>query len=96
MSDVYEPVAAYIGELYAAALHDLETANPSDVGLNGVPIRAWREAYLEGCKDMAEGIVTRIPEQHREAIKTIVHSSAEKEIARLREQMTKSQRGTPE
>jgi hypothetical protein len=56
--DDFKPIAKLIGEMMAAATHDLKTADPSDVGMNGVPIRAWREAYAEGCKDMANKVVS--------------------------------------
>lgn len=64
-----EEVASYIGSLYAAAKHDLESASPGDVGLDGVSIVGWRQGYLEGCKDMAEGIITRLPESERERLR---------------------------
>jgi hypothetical protein len=48
-----------VGEHFAAAMHDHESANPEDVGLHGVPIKAWREGYAEGCKDMG-GTVLRL------------------------------------
>lgn len=55
-------VAQYIGNLYGAAWHDAETANPSDVTFDGTAVSAWRRAYLEGCKDMANGVAARLPE----------------------------------
>ena len=75
MPSWFNKIAEYMGELYGAAKHDLTASNPADVGLNGVSVIGWREAYLEGCKDMAEGVVTRIPEDIREAVKAIVRAS---------------------
>lgn len=67
-----EDVLSYIGELCGSAWKDMSDADPADVGLYGVPIKQWRGAYYEGCKDMADGIVTRIPDADRpEAITTI-------------------------
>lgn len=71
----FDKIAEYMGELCGAAKHDLNTANPSDVGLNGVPVMGWRQAYFEGCKDMAQGIFSRIPEEHREAVKAATQAA---------------------
>ncbi len=83
-ADELAVVAKYVGELWAAAKHDLETATPADVGLNGISIVGWRRAYLEGCKDMAEGIATRLPEAVREDFKRIVFDTASAELASLK------------
>lgn len=79
----FDKIAEYLGELYAAAQHDLKTANPADVGIGGVPVVGWRQAYVEGCKDMVEGVVTRVPDQQREEVKTAVLAAFEAETARL-------------
>lgn len=73
-----EEILSYVGTLVGAAKKDLDAANPADVGLHGIPIKQWRAAYYEGCKDMADGIVTRIPEGERdEAIAAIKAAYAE-------------------
>lgn len=54
-------ISKAMGELYGAAAKDVEAADPADVGLNGMPVRGWREAYLEGCKDMADRVGSQFP-----------------------------------
>lgn len=44
-------------ELMAAAHYDMECAKPNDVGMSGLPIKQWRQAYDEGCRDMAGAII---------------------------------------
>lgn len=61
-----QPVIDYIGTLLNAARADLKAADPADVGMSGIPITAWRGAYLEGCRDMASGVLSRLPEGIRE------------------------------
>jgi hypothetical protein len=74
----FDKIAEYMGELCGAARHDWTIADPSDVGLNGVPIKGWRAAYFEGCKDMAEGIASRLPEELRETVKEVVQAAFHK------------------
>lgn len=61
--EMFSSIAAYTGELTAAAKHDLQSADPADVGMNGVSIVEWCKAYLEGCRDMANGVYTRVDEK---------------------------------
>lgn len=61
-----DDVLAVIGEQVAAARHDWETCDPGDVGLHGVNIKQWREGYHEGCKDVAQIIVGRLPKEHQD------------------------------
>lgn len=79
-----DEIIAYMGTLYGAALHDLETANPSDVGLNGVSIVEWRKAYLEGIKDTVGGIVTRVPDEKRGEVAIAIRTACDKELETLR------------
>ncbi len=58
-----DKVAEAMGELCGAARGDWVTASPADVGMHGLPVKAWREAYFEGCKDMAEKIAAQVPEE---------------------------------
>lgn len=70
-----DEVLAAIGEQVAAAKHDWDAADPSDVGLNGVIIKQWREGYFEGCKDIAHTVVARLPKgQQKEAGERITAS----------------------
>lgn len=55
-----DKIAEYAGKLCGAAQRDLNEAKPEDVGLNGMPVLGWRKAYLEGCKDMANGVAAQI------------------------------------
>lgn len=49
-------IAEAIGELYAAALSDYAAVGYEEIGLHGIPIKVWREAYAEGVKDMAGNV----------------------------------------
>ncbi len=79
----FENIALYIGNLCAAAKYDLEHANSSDVVLNGMSIVGWRQAYLEGCKDMAEGILERIHGSLRQAAKKSVIDAFNEKVSEL-------------
>ncbi len=72
MRDDLKKVAAGIGELYAAAMHDYQIASWNDVGLHGVPIKVWREAYAEGCKDMATAVGARLDDADKDDFKAEV------------------------
>ena len=96
MSDlwpVFEKIAEYVGELTAAAKHDWKTANPSDVGMNGVPIVGWRDAYHEGCRDMANGVFTRVPEEIRERFQNKVVERYNATLAELAVEHTNGEQG---
>lgn len=80
----FNEIAHYIGELCAAAHHDHVNADRSDVGLNGVHIASWRQAYFEGCKDMADGILSRVPEAQREELKEFIRSVFSEEFNKLK------------
>lgn len=84
-----------IGKLMAAATHDLKTADPSDVGLGGIPVRAWREAYAEGCRDMANKVSTSLPESMHPEIKQAVMTAFNEEFARLEAATLTSQQEKP-
>ena len=77
-------IAKYMGELCGAAKQDWLTANPADVGLNGICIVHWREAYFEGCKDMASGIYNRLPEPLRADFSKTFKTTMDAEIERLK------------
>lgn len=72
MNFEFEKIAEFLGELCGAAKHDLDTADPAAVGMDGTPVRGWRAAYYEGCTDMASGALSRVPEEHQEAAKAIM------------------------
>lgn len=74
----FDQIAEFMGSLCGAARHDWVDASPEDVGMHGVPIKGWRHAYFEGCKDMAEGIAARLPEEYREKVKEIAQASFHK------------------
>lgn len=84
LAGAWTPIIQYIGELWAAATHDHETADPADVGMGGVPIKAWRNAYREGVKDMAEGIVSRLPKDQQETTIAAIRERATDELNKLR------------
>lgn len=73
-----DKIAEYVGELCGAAKHDSNTADPTEVGLNGVPVFGWRQAYFEGCQDMANGIFSRVPTEHQEAFKATALAAFER------------------
>lgn len=79
----FDEIAVYMGRLYAAALHDIGQAAPGDVDLTGTSIVRWREAYLEGIKDMGQGILTRVPIEHRDAALKAVHAARDLETKEL-------------
>lgn len=60
-------LASVMGELCGAARYDLTATDPADVGLNGVPVVGWRDAYFTGCKDMADTVLSALPAEHQEA-----------------------------
>ncbi len=64
-------IAKYMGELCGAARSDWSSVGYDEIGMNGTPIKEWRQAYFEGCKDMAEGITARLPEEYHEAMRKI-------------------------
>jgi hypothetical protein len=78
-----DKIADYMGELCGAARRDLDAADPRDVGLNGMPVKQWRAAYLEGCQDMANGIASKLPKECQETIKNIVTAAFERERGRI-------------
>lgn len=84
MDAPFQEIAAYMGLLVGAALHDRDIAEPADIGLYGMPIKQWRDAYLEGCKDMATGVTARVPEAIREDFKAAVLAAVTAEHERLR------------
>jgi hypothetical protein len=83
----------YLGELYAAAKHDFEQAGWDEIGLHGVPIKHWREAYCEGIKDAAEGFASRLPEDQREAVKKLINDAYAAKTERLAAPPPPSQEG---
>ena len=91
-----DEIAAYIGRLYAAAKHDAETCDPSDVGMDGIPIVAWRRAYLEGCKDMAEGVATYVGAARHDDFKNAARASYAAETATLKQTPVDRQGGSPD
>ena len=80
-----DEVLAVIGEQVAAARHDWETCDPADVGLNGVVIKQWREGYYEGCKDVAQIMVGRLPKEHQEYAGRKIRESFKAETEKLKE-----------
>lgn len=72
-----DAIVTYMGELWEAAMRDHRDADPGDVGLNGVSIKEWRAAYLEGIKDCWEGVMTRVPETQREEVKVALYAAFE-------------------
>lgn len=62
-----DKLASKVGELCGAARHDWSVASYADVGMNGMPIKGWRAAYDEGCRDMAGAVLSALPEEHRQA-----------------------------
>jgi hypothetical protein len=80
-----DQVLAIMGEQVAAARHDWETCDPGDVGLNGVIIKQWREGYMEGCKDMVNVIVSRVPEDQRKEVGDKITASFKAEGEKLKE-----------
>lgn len=74
----FDKIAEFMGELCGAARHDFVSADPADVGLYGIPVRGWREAYFEGCKDMAEGITAQLPEEYHETVREIARKAFSK------------------
>lgn len=86
----FNEIGHYIGELCAAAHHDYVTADQSDVGLNGMHIASWRQAYWEGCKDMADGILTRVPEAHRDELKEFIRAVFSEEFDKLKNAKTEA------
>lgn len=70
-----EIIARYMGELCGAARHDWSVAGYDEVGMDGVPIKGWRAAYFKGCKDMAEGITSRLPAEYHETMKEIAKAA---------------------
>ena len=68
-------LADFMGKLCGTARYDWVSADSGDVGLHGVPIKQWRDAYFEGCKDMAEGIASLVPVECRETMKQIAQAS---------------------
>lgn len=79
----FTQAARDIGTLVAAATHDYRHADPAAVGLNGVPVLAWREAYMTGCKDMANKLSASFPEDVYAEIKKAVEEAWRTEYARL-------------
>lgn len=73
--EMFLSIAAYTGELTAAATHDLQAADPSDVGMNGVSIVEWRKAYLEGCRDMANGVYSRVDEKMKAGFEKVAREA---------------------
>ena len=65
MSDELARMAHRAGKMHAAAHHDYEEASWDWVGLYGVPIKHWREAYAEGCRDMIMAFGAALDEQHK-------------------------------
>lgn len=55
-------------QLIAAARRDWEDADPEAITLNGVPQTGWRQAYVEGCQDMATKILTQLNVTQGEAM----------------------------
>lgn len=78
MRDELERLAEGIGELYAAARHDYAMASWDDIGLHGVPIKHWREAYVEGCKDMAGKVASALDEAEREVFVVAVREALDR------------------
>lgn len=76
-------ITAYMGELYAAAMHDLKSADPGEVDMHGMSIVGWRGAYLEGIRDTIAGIVTRVPDERRPQIEAAIKSAFEAHTAAL-------------
>lgn len=68
-------VAEKMGTLAGAARADWANADPADVGVHGVPVKQWRDAYFVGCKDMAEAVAAALPEAERERVKEIVQTA---------------------
>ena len=77
----FDGIAEFMGHLCGAARHDWASADPGDVGMHGVPIKQWRDAYFTGCKDMAEGIASKLPEEYRETVKQIAQAAFSKSYA---------------
>lgn len=73
-----DALAMKIGELCGAARHDWSTANYEDVGLNGMPIKGWREAYFEGCTDMANMVLAAMPVEDQDAFKAAAKAAFSK------------------
>lgn len=84
LTDDFAAIITYLSELCAVADHDRDEADPSWVGANGVPIRIWRGAYLEGCKDAASGVAARLPEGMRDEAKKLFWDTYRKKMADLR------------
>ena len=77
-ADLIPKIAERLGNLCGAARYDWVSANPADVGLHGVPIKQWREAYFEGCKDMAQNVTAALPEGEQERVKEIARAAFDK------------------
>ena len=85
-----DDLAKYMGELCGAAKHAYDTADPSDVGLHGIPIKLWRDAYYEGCTDMVHGLINRLPKEIQQEIGAIVTAAFDAEIANHRQEAAQS------
>lgn len=95
--EVAQPaIIEYLGNLYGAAKHDWETANPADVGLHGIPVKAWRDAYLEGIKNSASGVVSKFPAREQEATKALFHETAARAALQAQENAAPPQEGPAE
>jgi hypothetical protein len=71
-------IAEKIGELYAAARYDFAIASPDDIGFGGVPIKTTREAYVDGCKDMAQAVCASLDAADREEFTAAVREALDK------------------
>ena len=78
MDDVLAKLAEQIGGLCGAARYDWLSADPSEVGLDGVPVKGWRDGYFEGCKDMADKALSCVPEVHHEKFREIAKTAFSK------------------
>ena len=89
-----DEVLTAMGEQVAAARHDWETCDPGDVGLNGVVIKQWREGYYEGCKDVVQSMVGRLPKDHQDYAGRKITESFKAETEKLKELASLSPQGS--
>ena len=83
-------LADFMGKLCGTARYDWVSADPGDVGLHGVPIKQWRDAYFEGCRDMAEGIASLVPVECRETLKQMRRLPSPRHLMKPRSQAKRS------
>ncbi len=76
-----DKLADKVGGLCGAARADWSAANYEDVGMNGMPIKGWRAAYDEGCRDMAGAVLSALPEACHEAFRTASRAAFDKSLA---------------